>query len=81
MPDKFIHGHETRLAASPILVVAWFHVWDSKQSTSTVLFAIWVGLCLTRVGEQGNQRQMEERKQRTEVATDIWPESDTGTPP
>ena len=67
--------------ASPILVVAWFHAWASKKSASTVLFAFWVGLSLTGVGEPGNQRQMEELRHRTEVAIDIWPESDTETPP
>lgn len=61
--------------------MAWFHVWDSKQSTSTVLFAIWVVLYLTRVGEPGNQRQMEELSHRTDVTTDTWPESYIGTPP
>lgn len=60
-------------------VVPWFHVWDSERSTSTDLFALSSGLCLTGVGEPRSQGQMAEIRYRIEVATNIWPESDTRT--
>lgn len=76
MPGKFVHGSETRLAASPVPEVAWFHVWDSEQSTSTVLFAVRVKSCLAVVGEPGNQGEVAGLRYKIE---DGWPESDVRT--
>ena len=65
LPDKFVRGSGTRLAASPVPEVAWFHVWDSEQSISTVLFAVRVKSCSWRTRKSGRDGRTSVRDRRS----------------